>query len=381
MARHFIRPQRASRWLRRCAAAVLGPFGLEALAAELAQQLTFLRWVWSWPAADAISTAGRAMQQWLPPARAIAAVMAALIAVPLTAAAALVAAQTASRTAWPVERWVALRDSMIRPAVVDSRGALVGFLPPPGAKDLEAAFAVQADHIPDACIDLVLYQEDRNHAGQLHWRGVDLAGLARGLTGTGGGSTLPMQLARLLEPKWTQQPKAIRKLLEIAAAPALVDVHTADARSLARTYLSIAPFGQAYGDVRGIAAAADVFFGISASKLTPAQCAVLVAQLPRPLPLARRDEEHVLKGWKSNIQRAERNLASAASGAYREFIPALDAWRQAVPIRREIPGAGEAARLNLGARTRHFVLQHEGRIRVEAVAPAVDAARTEPTLR
>ena len=87
-----------------------------------------------------------------------------------------------------------------------------------------------------------------------------------------GGSTLTMQLARLLEPK----PRTLRsKIIEMIRALQLELHHTK--AELLTAYLTLTPFG---GNVEGIVAASWRYFGKLPTSLSPAQAALLVA-LPR----------------------------------------------------------------------------------------------------
>ena len=87
-----------------------------------------------------------------------------------------------------------------------------------------------------------------------------------------GGSTIPQQLARLLEPR----PRTLwGKLGEAFFALRLT--RTLNKRALLEQYLSRVPLGN---DVRGVEAAARLYFDRPAASLTPAQAALLAA-LPR----------------------------------------------------------------------------------------------------
>ena len=87
-----------------------------------------------------------------------------------------------------------------------------------------------------------------------------------------GGSTIPQQLARLLEPR----PRTLAgKLGEAWLALRLS--RTLSKRALLEQYLSRVPLGN---DVRGVEAAARLYFDRPAASLTPAQAALLAA-LPR----------------------------------------------------------------------------------------------------
>jgi penicillin-binding protein 1C len=87
-----------------------------------------------------------------------------------------------------------------------------------------------------------------------------------------GGSTITMQLARLIEPK----PRTLRsKIIEIIRA-IQIEIHYTKAEILS-AYLTLTPYG---GNVEGIVAASWRYFGKRPENLSAAQAALLVA-LPR----------------------------------------------------------------------------------------------------
>ncbi|WP_243662562.1 penicillin-binding protein 1C [Plasticicumulans lactativorans] len=97
-----------------------------------------------------------------------------------------------------------------------------------------------------------------------------------------GGSTLTMQLARLLEPR----PRTLRtKLVEIARALQL-EWHY-DKRQLLSMYLTLAPYG---GNVEGLRAASLVWLGKEPRALSAAEAALLAA-LPQS-PSRLRPDRH-----------------------------------------------------------------------------------------
>lgn len=98
-----------------------------------------------------------------------------------------------------------------------------------------------------------------------------------------GGSTLTMQVARLLEESGTGHWAG--KVRQIRVALALEHVLQKD--EILTLYLNRAPFG---GNVEGVRAASRVWFGKPARRLTPAESALLVA-LPQS-PEARRPDRH-----------------------------------------------------------------------------------------
>ncbi|WP_417248681.1 penicillin-binding protein 1C [Celeribacter sp.] len=98
-----------------------------------------------------------------------------------------------------------------------------------------------------------------------------------------GGSTLTMQVARLLEDSGTGSWRG--KLRQIRVALALeAQLSKADILSL---YLTLAPYG---GNIEGVRAAARIWFDKEPDRLTPAQAALLVV-LPQS-PESRRPDRH-----------------------------------------------------------------------------------------
>ena len=275
----------------------------------------------------------------------------------------LPALQFASRILRPPEFWQVQMAQMIRPRVTDSVGFLMGFFPPRGADNLESGFAAEAHDIPPACIDLVLAREDAHFGTWRYVNGVDVVGLLRGAPSGRGASTIPMQISRQLQPQWFRLPGAARKLLEIGAASAIVDAHGADPKRLAKTYLNIAPFAKAYGDVRGITAAADALWGLTTMELAPAHCALLVAMLPSRPNLVVPDQKHfaVRHGLALRLLRSHPEFATPAQ------VALLESWTE-MPRRPKLADMTAAATLNLGARTRALVLPHLGRISADQVA-------------
>ena len=136
---------------------------------------------------------------------------------------------------------------------------------------------------------LVAYEDKR------FWdhEGVDVLALLRAagqFAGNGrivsGGSTLSMQLARLMEPRESRSLGAkIRQILR-----AIQIERRMSKREILERYLTLAPYG---GNLEGIRAASLAYFGKEPKRLTLSEAALLVAlpQLPerrRPGPQPRR---------------------------------------------------------------------------------------------
>lgn len=99
-----------------------------------------------------------------------------------------------------------------------------------------------------------------------------------------GGSTLTMQVARLLEDSGTGQVAG--KLRQARVALALERRLTK--RQILQLYLNLAPFG---GNLEGVRAASLAYFGKEPRRLTPAEAALLVA-MPQA-PESRRPDRHL----------------------------------------------------------------------------------------
>ncbi len=114
-----------------------------------------------------------------------------------------------------------------------------------------------------------------NH-GAFDVRGILRAGIhdAVGGGGTQGGSTITQQLVKLNE-QWTDNRTITRKVKELILAVELEREYSKD--DILNAYLNIAPYG---GVEYGAESASQDYFGISASKLSLAQAAML-ASIPK----------------------------------------------------------------------------------------------------
>lgn len=141
---------------------------------------------------------------------------------------------------------------------------------------------VDADYIAM----LVAYEDKRfwAHPG-VDWRSLLRAGgqaLRHGKV-VSGGSTLTMQVARLLEESGTG--KVAGKLRQMRVALALEQ--RLDKAQILQLYLHLAPFG---GNLEGVRAASIAYFGKEPKRLTAAEAALLVA-IPQA-PESRRPDRH-----------------------------------------------------------------------------------------
>ena len=171
---------------------------------------------------------------------------------------------------------------------------------------------------------LLAYEDKRfyRHSGVDPWAILRAAGQAlRNRRIVSGGSTITMQLARLLEAAPSGNLGA--KLRQIRLALALE--RRLDKQQILSLYLTLAPFG---GNIEGVRAASLSYFGKEPRRLTPAQAALLVA-LPQA-PEARRPDRH------PGAARAARDRVLARMAGAGALAPdeAAAARTEAVPTSR-----------------------------------------------
>lgn len=205
-------------------------------------------------------------------------------------------------------------------AVVDRTGAL---LRPFTTKDGIWRLPVELKDVDRRYIDMLLAYEDQNferHHG-IDWTSMVRAATQYVLAGghiVSGGSTLTMQLARLIEGEPTRNLEA--KVRQLIHADALEKQLSKE--QILTLYLNLAPFG---GNIEGIRAASLAYFGKEPSRLTTAEAALLVA-LPQS-PEARRpdrDPKAALTGRDLVLDRmVSEGVISGeeATAAKRERIP------------------------------------------------------------
>lgn len=159
-------------------------------------------------------------------------------------------------------------------------------------------------------LDLLMAYEDRRFRDH---RGVDplAAGraamqmLAEGRV-VSGGSTLTMQVARLMEPRAGRTMAA--KLRQAVRAAELERRFTKD--EILAFYLSLAPYG---GNLQGVRAASLAYFGKEPRRLSTAEAALLVA-LPQS-PEARRPDRFPDRARVARARVLQRALARGLIGA------------------------------------------------------------------
>ena len=206
--------------------------------------------------------------------------------------------------------------------------------------------AADLDRIdPDFLDALLAYEDERFHQ---HW-GVDFPALVRASRDSlaagrivSGGSTITMQLARLIEPR---ERTLGAKLIQMARALQL-EIRLSKTEIL-ELYLTLAPYG---GNLEGVRAASWAYFGREPDDLTIDQIAMLIA-LPQS-PEARRPDrqpERAVRARGRVLQRlASVGLASPQAAADAAGDPApmrrpfpADAWHAADAIRRAAPDMRE----------------------------------------
>ena len=167
--------------------------------------------------------------------------------------------------------------------VLDRSGRLLAVRPAPGGV---WRFRAAADAVDPGLVALLVRTEDRQF-----WRhpGVNPLALLRAAAQdlragriVSGGSTLTMQVARLLEPR----PRTWRsKLIEIGRAMQLEARFSK--RDILGMWLTLAPYG---GNLEGVEAGSLAWLGMAPRHLEPAEAALLVA-IPRR-PEALRPDRH-----------------------------------------------------------------------------------------
>jgi penicillin-binding protein 1C len=235
------------------------------------------------------------------------------------------------------------RAATVSTEVVDRDGRLLrAFATPDGLWRLKTS----ASDVDPAFLKMLVAYEDRRFDEH---RGVDLLALGRAalqLAANGrivsGGSTISMQVARLIEPR--RERSLAAKLIQIARAIQIERrLRKAEILDL---YLTLAPYG---GNLEGVRAASLAYFGKEPRRLSVAEAALLVA-LPQ-LPERRRPDRNpavadaarhrVLERMQAagivdpgEIARAETSAVPKA----RQRLPALAA-HLAEAARKATPGA------------------------------------------
>ena len=169
--------------------------------------------------------------------------------------------------------------------VQDRDGQLLrAFATPDGYWRLET----RLDQVDKQFVDMLVTYEDKRFWDH---RGVDVLALCRAagqlLTSghiVSGGSTLSMQLARLIEPRDSRSlGSKIKQMLR-----AIQIERRLSKQEILERYLTLAPYG---GNLEGVRAASLAYFGKEPKRLTVSEAALLVA-LPQ-LPEKRRPDRNL----------------------------------------------------------------------------------------
>ncbi|NWG25534.1 MAG: transglycosylase domain-containing protein, partial [Pseudorhodoplanes sp.] len=230
--------------------------------------------------------------------------------------------------------------------IVDHEGRL---LRPYATAEGRWRLPATVDDVDPRFIDLLLSYEDKRFRGH---GGIDTLAMLRAawlLASNGrivsGGSTVTMQIARLLEPRSERTLAA--KLRQMVRAVQLERAHTKD--EILSIYLTLAPYG---GNLEGIRAATLSYFGKEPRRLTLPEMALLVA-LPQSPETRRPDRAPEI------AQRARDRVLDRAAGAglFPDDEIAL-AKREPVPTARKpmpmlAPHAADQALLASPGKTIH----------------------------
>lgn len=156
-------------------------------------------------------------------------------------------------------------------------------------------FPLKLDELPPFVVPALLAREDKRFYSHI---GVDPVAILRAVFQNArsgevvsGGSTITMQLARLLEPR----PRTLSSKIIEAFRALQLELHLSKDEIL-RLYLSYAPYG---GNVEGISAASYVYFDHGPAELTAGEMAMLLLLPQSPSRWQRLDE----KQWKSVRER------------------------------------------------------------------------------
>jgi penicillin-binding protein 1C len=293
-------------------------------------------------------------------------------------AAALLVAATAAFAIWVISLGPLPLDlaRRVSTTIVDRNGKLLRAyamadgrwrLPVDARKDVDPTY-----------LDLLLAYEDQRFRSHV---GVDPLALSRAavqLISRGhivsGGSTITMQVARLMEPR--RERSLYAKLRQIVRA--LEIERELSKEQILNLYLALAPYG---GNLEGIRAASIAYFGKEPKRLSLAEAALLVAlpqspetrRLDRYPDAAREGRDRVLDRMveEHRISREEAVQAKAAPVPRRKPMPILapHAADQAVATVKDAP----VIRLTLDSQLQK-VLEPLARDRAAALGPNISVA-------
>ena len=274
------------------------------------------------------------------------------------------------------DRWV--EATLLPPLVLDSsvevldrNGVLLRAFQ---VEDGRWRLSVDPGAVDPGYLAMLVAYEDRRY---LSHPGVDLRSLLRAAVQAAwngrvvsGGSTLTMQVARLLEESGTGQVSG--KLRQMRVALALE--RRLSKQQILGLYLSLAPFG---GNLEGVRSATLAYFGKEPRRLTPAEVALLVA-IPQS-PEARRPDRHPDRAEAARSRVLDRAMgaglidADQAAAARTESVP--DHRR---PVPALAPHMADRMRAADPAQRRHkLTLDARLQAQMETLAAEAVAARPE----
>ena len=209
--------------------------------------------------------------------------------------------------------------------VRDAQGRMLALR---ATKDGVWRLATPVQDVPPFFVTLLIAVEDRRF---YDFPGIDPLAALRAIGQAmraghvvSGGSTITMQVARLLHP----EPRTLSaKLVECLRALQLNERF--DKRQILSMWLSLAPFG---GNLVGVEAASEAYFGRPARELDAAQMAMLIA-LPRR-PEALRPDRHPAAARRVRdriIRRAEHERLLDAAEARTAVAEPVPQHRLAMP--------------------------------------------------
>jgi penicillin-binding protein 1C len=260
--------------------------------------------------------------------------------------------------------------------VVDREGRLLRAF---ATSDGRWRLPVRVDGVDPRYVEVLLGYEDRRfreHAGVDPLATLRALGqLVRNGHIVSGGSTITMQVARLLEPRRERSLGA--KLRQMARAIQIE--HRLSKDEILDLYLNLAPFG---GNIEGIRAASLTYFGHAPRRLTLGEAALLVA-LPQSPEARRPDRSHdaAKKARDRVLDRLQHEgIVSAAEVAHAKAEPVPSARRPMPMLAPHVADALVAAspdvklhRLTLDA-TWQKSLQDLARDRARTFGPDISVA-------
>ena len=238
--------------------------------------------------------------------------------------------------------------------VLDRHGHLLRVFP---VEDGRIRLALRLDQVDADFIDMLVAYEDKRF---WHHAGVDPRAALRATAQAvmagevvSGGSTLTMQVARLLENSgtgsWTGKLRQVRLALALE--------RRLDKRQILELYLLHAPYG---GPVEGLRAGALAWFGKEPARLTEAEAALLIA-LPQS-PETRRPDRHPQAALAARTRVLDRVNAPPQ-------MRQADVPRRLRPLPRLAPHLAEYQRKADPLRPVHLLtLDHELQRQIEALA-------------